>query len=404
MKTKMLITMYGMGVGGVEKALINLLQSIDKDMFDITILFLVKEGEYIDKIPCYVKVLELKVSDFQRNMLIFGTLKTFLLYMKKLKLANAMKTLIFIYKYKYRTFKSKHKNVYFETLFKDLSAHKEIYDIALDFFGHFSFTTYYTSEKVNAKVKAAWIHSEMFHKNARDFLNYYSKYNKIYGVSKACVNKFKLVFPECADKIETFYNIVFTDEIKQNAYIGKGFDDNYYGLRILTVGRLDKAKGCDMAIKVAAELKNEGFIFRWYVIGEGRERKYLEKLIKKYKIKNTFILLGSAKNPYPYIKQSDIYIQPSRYEGYCISLAEARILHKPIITTDFSGAREQIKNTITGYVVNFNKLELLYAARMLMSNRKVREELIHNLEKENYNTSKDISKILEMFNESRRIS
>lgn len=404
MKIKMLIAMYGMGVGGVEKALLNFLKLIPMDMFEINILFLVKEGEYLCKIPDQVKISELKVSDYQRNILLFGTPKTLLVYGKKMDLGNVMKTLVFFCKYKYAMLKIKSKNVYFETLLKGLPYNREEYDVALDFFGHFSFTTYYVSEKMDARVKVTWIHSEKFDKKDRNFLSYYSKYNKIYGVSKACVNKFKLIFPECADKIETFYNIMFSEDIIRKSYMGKGFEDNYHNLRILTVGRLDKAKGCDLAIQVAADLKYEGFRFRWYVIGEGNERKYLEKLIHINHLDDTFILLGNSKNPYPYIKECDIYIQPSRYEGYCLSLAEARLFHRPIIATDFSGAREQIKHAITGYIVNFNRLELLNTTRMLMNESAVRETLIHNLEREPFDISKDISKILKMFNESRKVS
>ena len=135
-----------------------------------------------------------------------------------------------------------------------------------------------------------------------------------------------------------------TDEIlvKAKSEINiKEYKENLNQVIIATVGRLAFQKGYDLALLVASRLKKDGFDFKWLVIGEGSHRENLETLIKEYDLSDIFILLGSIENPYPFIEQSDIYVQPSRWEGYCTTLTEAAILKKPIVTTNVSRSEER---------------------------------------------------------------
>lgn len=114
-------------------------------------------------------------------------------------------------------------------------------------------------------------------------------------------------------------------------------------LKIVTLGRLGTEKGQDLGIKALQLLKERGLKVKWYFIGDGLARKEYEELVKKLKLENEVIFLGNKINPYPYLKMADIYVQTSRHEGYCIALAEAKILNKSIVTTNFTGALEQLK-------------------------------------------------------------
>ena len=98
---------------------------------------------------------------------------------------------------------------------------------------------------------------------------------------------------------------------------------------------MSKEKGIDLALEAALELVKIGRSFKWYVIGDGGERYDLETKIKEYHLENRFILLGLKANPYPYLKHAFLYVQPSRYEGKSIAIDEAKILAKPIITTNY---------------------------------------------------------------------
>ena len=284
------------------------------------------------------------------------------------------------------------QNGFFEAIGANIPLNEKQFDAALDFHGYASFTTYYVSEKVSANLKATWIHSSDFFDSVRKYSYYYDKYNQVYGVSEACVTKFLDVMPHFKNKCDTFYNIILEDEIKMKAENGLGFNDDFRGSRILSVGRLSVQKGFDVAISVVAKLKAEGYDFRWYVIGEGSERENLNRLIQAYDVADRFILMGDNTNPYPYMMQCDIYVQPSRWEGYGITLAEARILHRPIVTTNFYGAREQIIDNENGIIVEFDEFQICAAIIKLLMDTQLRKNFEMNLKKDKVNTSNEMMK------------
>src|SRR5699024_5545286 len=122
-----------------------------------------------------------------------------------------------------------------------------------------------------------------------------------------------------------FENIVSAKELQYLAKDGESFSDGYHGLRIVTLGRLSKEKGPQLIPEVVKRLKEEGFRFRWYLIGDGNLRGAMEAIIKKLNIQNELVLLGAQTNPYAYLKDAEVYVQPSLTEGYGISLKEAQV-------------------------------------------------------------------------------
>ena len=174
---------------------------------------------------------------------------------------------------------------------------------------------------------------------------------------------------------------------------GPGFEDDFNGVRILTVGRLSKEKGQDLTIPVLARLKEDGYNVRWYCIGDGNAREEYEKLIKDYNVENDYILLGATPNPYPFMKQCNIYVQPSRHEGYCITLAEARCFDNPIVSTNFTGASEQITHDQTGLIVNFDEQQMYNAIKQLLDDQKLRNRFRKNLKNEIVDTTNEMEKL-----------
>ena len=205
--------------------------------------------------------------------------------------------------------------------------------------------------------------------------------------------KFNAQYPYLRDKTEVFYNIINTEKIKRLSEDKKSFEDNFDGIRILTVGRLTKEKGCDILPDIVANIINKGFNIRWYLLGDGEAREYLIKSILEKKIEDRLLLLGTKDNPYPFFKDCDIYVQPSRHEGYCITLGEAKRFNKPIITTNFVGALEQIDNNETGLIVNFNKQEIIDKIIRVIENRQLKLYMINNLKCIKYNSNSEINKI-----------
>ena len=172
-----------------------------------------------------------------------------------------------------------------------------------------------------------------------------------------------------------------------------GFNDSFNGVRILTVGRLSKEKGQDLTINVLDRLKNEGYKVKWYCIGDGPEKDNYKQIIKNLKIETDYILLGSKLNPYPFMKQCDIYVQPSRHEGYCITLGEARCFDNPIVTTNFTGAKEQIKNEVTGLICDTSEEGIYKSIKDLLDDKDLYNNIKINLSKEIVDSTSEISKL-----------
>lgn len=367
---KIAIVTRRMIAGGIEKALISMLEMILKDKFDVTLLVMARGGEFEKYIPKHIKVKCLYGEEKSTKDKIINNLK-------KGNIVQAIRLPI------YTALAIKSKRVYKQEnyLSKILPKQKEKFDLAIAYHTPSSFPVVYVSKYLNARKKIAWIHSDVaVYKNELErYISYYNRFDKIYCVSKDGKVKFYNKYPHLKNKTDIFYNIINKDEIIRLADEKIGFNDNFNGIRILIVGRLTKQKGCDIVPEILDYLIKEGLNVKWYLVGDGEERDYLNKRIVEIGLENKLILLGSKDNPYPYFKSCDIYVQPSRHEGYCITLAEAKIFNKPIITTAFVGALEQIEDNNTGLIVKFNIDELKDRIKKLIKDNKLREKLIFNL-------------------------
>ena len=170
---------------------------------------------------------------------------------------------------------------------------------------------------------------------------------------------------------------------------GKGYIDNFDGIRILTIGRHVHLKGYDMAIDAAKLLKESGVNFRWYSIGEGELTNQLKKQVKDSGLEKEFIFLGTFTNPYPFVKQCDIYCQPSRFEGFGMAIAEAKILNKPIVVTNFDIVYDQIDNEINGIIADMNSDDISRAIIKFINNSEKKGSILKNMQR--YNKQKKSS-------------
>lgn len=214
--------------------------------------------------------------------------------------------------------------------------------------------THFVAEKVNAGKKLAWVNADyeaVGHNKAFDD-NYYNTYNKIVCVSDKLCEMLKKVYPKYAGKMTTVYDICSGEMISRLAQQPCEFP-NPHGLTLVTVGRLVSQKGYDLAAEAASLLKKRGMDFHWYILGDGN-RAPIEADIARLGIADCFTLLGAKSNPYPYMKAADIYVQTSRFEGYCLTLAEARMLNVPCVTTNFDVVYAQMINGENGLVVEMN--------------------------------------------------
>lgn len=377
---KIIIAANSMNIGGTEKALIGMLRYIDYIKYDVTLLLSSLEGELIYELPKEVKVI--KYTEENIN------------FKNCLKSKSISKTFNYIYNaIKIKITKNEYKKYKYSN--RLLPKIKEEYDLAISYYMPRSRQVVYVIDNINAKYKYSWMHCDPLRMGdeLKQFEDIYCKYDKVFGVSNQVTENTIKLFPKLKGKVETFYNILDKGRYNILAQQNKGFIDEFDGKRILTVGRLSPEKQQDMIIPIMKSLLEEGYNIRWYCIGDGVLRNKLEEEIRENNLEDRIILLGSKKNPYPYFNECDIYVQLSRHEGYCLTLAEARCFNKSIVTTNFSGANEQIINGITGLVVENNEGKVLQGIKKVLDDYNLSNTFRKNLSKDEYSTINEMKKL-----------
>lgn len=379
-----------MNIGGTEKALLTMINELSKEKYKVTVLLLEKYGGFLDQIPKWVQVKY--VSEYKELKKYINEPPQNLTkeLLKKKEYINAFKLFLNYFLSKI----TKDISYYYKYLSKNIKNIEDEYDIAVAYAGPMDFITYFVVNRIKAKKKIQWIHFDItkvgFNKKFAEKI--YSKFDKIFVVSREGKNKVDSLIPSLKNRTEVFFNIISSDFVNKMANKDEGFTDDFDGIRILTVGRLSKEKGQDITIPVLERLRKEGYEVKWYCIGEGGMRREIEDMIKNRNLKENYILLGSKTNPYPFMKECDIYVQSSRHEGYCITLAEARCFNNPIVTTNFTGASEQIKSGKTGLIVNFNEDEIYMAIKRIITDKKLRNLMKSDLVEDLVDTTEETEK------------
>jgi glycosyltransferase involved in cell wall biosynthesis len=376
-------------MGGIEKALISLLEQIPKDKYDVTLFVVHPGGELFDKIPSHVQVKSL--FDTRER-----TTRTVWKYIKKGKFITAYNVILNSFLLKWGAESEIERFGYYsKTCFPD----DVIYDLAISYSSPITLPLVYVANNINAKKKIAWIHNDVsdlgnpIHSGlVRNLRHYFQLYDHIFCVSQHSVRKFNEVFQNLTNNISVFYNIMDKKQIELMSTKDESYKDHLKDIRILTVGRLSKEKGQDIIPRVLSKLLSNGYNVRWYCIGDGPLRFQLENMINEYHLVDRLILLGTKENPFPFIKDCDLYIQPSRHEAYCITVAEARVFSRPIVITN-TGASEQIVNEQTGLIVNFDENQMYNAVKRLLDDQLLKEKLIKNLSIKTVDTIKEMEKL-----------
>ncbi|WP_240951799.1 glycosyltransferase [Bacillus sp. RO2] len=339
-----------MNMGGTEKAFLNFINELSKKRYSITLLLLENQGMLLDQIPKHVEVKYVKNYHKVKELYQSPPLKSLLNLLRKTHIRSSIH---FGFVYLILKFFN-NKSLYMKYILKNLPNLTEDYDTAVAFAGPMDIISYYVIEKIKAKQKIQWIHFDVskigFNKKSDG--RTLKRFDKVIVVSKEGKEKLVNLVPSIKQKTFVFYNVLRREYILEQAKSGPTFSDEFTGLRILTVGRITHEKGIDIAIHALSKLVKMGYKVKWYCVGDGPSINKYTNLVKRLNLESSFIFLGSCLNPYNYLFNCDIYVQPSRHEGYCITLAEAICLEKPIITTGFTGAKEQIDNGVNGLIAD----------------------------------------------------
>lgn len=386
-----------MNIGGVEKSLLSLLSVIPNDKYNITVLTLEKKGGFLEYIPEHVKLEEAEWFKDIKPIIMESPQNTIKRYLRTGKI---FKIPSFIYSY-YKSKNTGDRYIYYKNVLKGIPNNDEYYDAAIAYAGPTEIIDAYITHKVSANKKIGWVHFDISQHNINKKLyeKLYEKFDKIFAVSNEANKKLNEIMSSTIGKSEVLLNIISRDLINEMAEEEVEFDNEFDGIKIVTVGRLSQEKGQDLAIKALSKLKEDNYKVRWYCVGEGNSRSEYEGLIRKNKLEKDFILLGATPNPYPYIKNSDIYVQTSRHEGYCLTLAEAKALRKPIISTNFIGAYEQIEDSVNGFIVKQNEKIIYEKIKYLINNKVICNEFINKLDCINLDTIDEVNTLLKYISE-----
>ncbi|ETJ38927.1 hypothetical protein Q604_UNBC07070G0008 [human gut metagenome] len=380
-KKSILVVMTSLYNGGAERSLVNLLNEFDTENYEIDLMVFVREGMFESQIPPKINFLNTP-SEIQA----LYTPKLVKMHFKEkiVRLVGTGIAKIFSKTYSERGAKR------WKWFYKNIVAeNQKKYDVALAFLN--DDVMYYIVDKVCADKKIAWVHND-YKKNELDKdidLPYFRKLDYVATISDECVNILKEVFVEFPEKFICIPNITSSQVIKNRSE--EFYPEEYRGKRniLLSIGRLGYQKGFDIAIEAATLLLKRGIDFKWYIIGDGEWEEKLNTLIKEKQLEQNLFLLGIKSNPYPYIKNCDVFVQTSRYEGKSVVIDEAKILAKPIVITNYPTVHDQIQNN-EGMIVDITAEGISEGIIMMLEQKEIYNKFLSHID---YGNTQDIMKL-----------
>lgn len=334
---KIMFAAYTLDIGGIETALVNLLNELSKK-YDTTLVLEKKQGIFLEELNPKIRIIEYKPNQSKIAIL--------------RKMINSMKRIKFILKYKNK------------------------YNFAASFATYSKMGSF--CARTASKNNALWGHADYLKlyggnkKEMKDFFEFvrFSKFKKIIFVSKEAENSFLEVFPDMTIKTLVCNNLINAEKIIEKLEQKIEYEkENIF--TFLNVGRhYEHQKKLTRLIEASEKLKKDNYKFKVLMVGDGQDFDMYKKLITEKHLEDTIKMLGRKQNPYPYFKISDCVILTSDYEGYPVVFNEAKVLGKPIITTNVSNADTEI-NGKYGIVVNKNAEDIYLAMKKMLDNKSI---------------------------------
>lgn len=386
MKKLVLFVIESLGCGGAEKSLISLLSLLDKDRYDLSIWMIHPEGAFLSFLPNDVNVVKQPKYNVFESML-FSLSSVF-------------------YSIVWRLNKILGKSEYWgETYYKSrgwsIKVPKGKWDVVFAY--HQGLVTYVVADKFHGCRKVAWVNADIF-KTGYDVAynsGFYRKIDRICPVSEILHGLMDAGMPEFSSKYHTVWDIInpsVTCELSRQQVEPLRTNSNEYVF--VTTGRLHVLKGYDMAVEAAHFLKQKGMKFKWYFIGEGVQRSDIERQISLLSLQDDVKLLGMKTNPYPYMAQADIYVQTSRHEGFGMTIAEAKILGIPVVSTNFDVVYNQITHEKNGLISEMDGMKIGEQILRLIQDDELREHIKNALQKEeNWTCRTEVRKVEKIIDE-----
>lgn len=379
-KIRILFVMYHMDFGGAQKSLVNLLSCMDPDRYEMDLLLMERRGVYLRYLPESVHVLP-EMEGMREASASFGK---YVLSQLRHGRPRAVTARVSFALHKRLgpsvSLKQKSNQLPWIYLRRALPPLPGEYDVAVGFVQ--GLCNYYVAEKVTARRKIGWLHTDYRTGGYAPDLSRpcLQKLDAVAGVSPIITAGLAAVFPEMAEKFHTVLNIIPGSLTRRLSRDPGGFPDpEYRGARLLTIGRLSPEKNYDFAVHACAELVKRGHDVRWYVLGDGPLKEQILQWVASAGMQEHFFLLGTTPNPYPYLRQCDIYVQPSRFEGCSMVLTEAKVLGKLCVATCYDSVGDQLVHEETGIITGMNPGSVADGVERLLGDPALCRRLQQNL-------------------------
>lgn len=339
MKKKLIFITEALWIGGIETALVNLLNRLDYDRYDVTCLILRDCQEMAYRITSQCRLL---VSDRQHAVTFREGYRYKRMYNLTEEPRHASKLRRLIWCILRLILRAPEARRYAAYVKKQMGSE------------HFDTAVIYSDRAAETAVRAVsadrflmFYHHGAMRKEYHDDLGY-RRAEKVIAVSEALAEKLKAYRPLYAGKIISVNNLIDVSGVREKSLEipETVFPKNCFN--IVSCGRLALAKGMDLAVAACAKLVHDGLTdIHWWIVGGGPEEASLRAQLHALGMDRYVTLLGMQDNPYPYIRQADLYVQPSRFEGHCVTVLEARLLAVPILATR-NAAEEQLEDGKSG--------------------------------------------------------
>lgn len=390
MHKKILFIIGILDTGGVSKSMLSLLNVIDKETYEVSLLMMNTSGAFSNQIPTGVRVL----SDSRLTALTsgFSGIKDLISFRKGIGF-HPILGLFSLIRFLFSYFDKSLSGIFLARIMPKIS--EEHFDLIVDYNGQQDL--YYMVDKLKGKQKITFFHSDYrkwryYEKADR---KYFGKVDGIYTISEECVSALKEVFPEYTDKFHLMENITSPSLINKLAdeLIEPALTKQQHDFIIASLGYVSIGKGSELAVQVAKKLKEVGISFEWWFIGGVTNDWDYQGFVKKNGLEDNVKFLGVKANPYPYLKRADLYVHLSKFEGKSIALDEVKVLCKPVVVTNFSTVHDQFEDRLNASICEMTVEDATDKITELIHNTSLRQSYIDYLKQHIVDNSNEIEKI-----------
>ena len=389
-KKRIIIAYPAMMIGGSTTSLLSILNRLDYDQYDVDLLLSSHTGELLNQIPTTVKLLPPARKYTSRQQEYFHRLispKYLWHWWKSRRISK--KTGYHIQGAQYREW-------------KDIDLFREVpgeYDVAIAFLE--GDRCKFVARHIQAKRKLAWIHVNYLdaHFNPEYDRDTMCCFDMIATVSESCKEAFCKAFPELTERTMVVENILATEVVRGRAGNTPVVKLDHDCINLVTVCRIDfSSKGLDRGVEAIVRLRHEGLgdKLRWTIVGDGSDMPKLKQMITDNHLENVVIPYGAHPNPYPFLLGQTLFFFPTRWEGKPMAVTEAFMMRLPVLATNYTSAKEQIRDGIDGRIVSNDTEGIYKGLREIVEHPELIAKWADSVKSMDYSNVDEMNKVIGM--------